>query len=407
VPVFDYVALNDTGRKVRGVLEADSPRNVRQKLREKSLVPLTVDEAEQNSGRNISLFSREFTKASLTGSELALITRQLATLVQAGMPLETSLQAVAKQSDRHHTNRIILAVSAKVREGYSFADSLKQFPRAFSSLYCATVGAGERSGHLDLILDRLADYTEAQQQFRQKIQLALVYPVLLLTMSLFIVVGLMIYVVPDIVQVIVDAGQTLPLLTTILIAISDFLSAWGLHFLLLIAALYVSLKTILRRPAIKLLWHRQLLKLWPVKRFSRDSNAARFISTLAILSQSGIPLAEAMPIASSVVMNDYFKLANGEALRKVEEGISLNQALEETGNFPPMMLQLVASGEQSGELSEMLRRAAQSQENDLQQRVTMLLGLFEPITLLVMGGIVLTIVLAILLPILNLNQLVQ
>ena len=407
MPAYDYVALNAAGRKTRGILEADNPRSVRQQLREKLLTPLEVSEARQQTEKHDALFSGLFGSSSLSGAELALITRQLATLIQAGVPLETCLQAVAKQSERHGTRRIILAVRARVREGYSFADSLREFPRAFTDLYCSTVQAGERSGHLDMVLNRLADYTESQQQFKQKIQLALVYPVILLVMSLLIVVGLMVYVVPDIVQVIVDAGQQLPLLTEMLVTISDFLSHSGHWLLLALIAVFFGVKTALQKPALQLLWHRRLLNLWVIKRYSRGNNAARYISTLAILTHSGIPLAESMPIASSVVSNHCFKLATSKAHQKVEEGTSLNRSLEDTGYFPPMMLQLIASGEQSGELSEMLQRAAQSQENDLQQRVAMLVGLFEPITLLAMGGIVLTIVLAVLLPILNLNQLVQ
>ena len=181
-------------------------------------------------------------------------------------------------------------------------------------------------------------------------------------MSLLIVIGLMIYVVPDIVQVIIDAGQQLPLLTQILVNLSDFLVSWGWLLFLGLLLLFIAIKILLRKPAIKLLWHKRLLNLWLVKRYSRASNAARFISTLAILTRSGIPLVEAMPIATSVAPNSYFKAEAGNAQSKVQEGISLNRALEETGLFPPMMIQLIASGEQSGDLSDMLQRAAESQE---------------------------------------------
>jgi len=403
MPAFDYIALNEVGKKTRGILEADSARSVRSQLRDKLLTPLEVTEAKQQSEQKSSAFSGN----NLSGNDLALITRQIATLIQAGMPLETCLQAVAKQSEKQSVKRIVLAVRAKVREGQNFADSLRQYPRAFPTLYCATVSAGEQSGHLDMVLNRLADYTESQQQFRQKVQLALVYPIILLAMSLLIVIGLMIYVVPEIVQVIIDSGQQLPILTEILVNISHFLVNWGWLLLTGLVLLVMLLKTLLRKPTIKLLWHKQLLHLWLVKRYSRASNAARFISTLAILTRSGIPLVEAMPIATSVAPNSYFKAETGNAQSKVQEGISLNRALEETGLFPPMMIQLIASGEQSGDLSDMLQRAAESQENDLQQRVAMLVGLFEPMTLLMMGAVVLTIVLAVLLPILNLNQLVN
>jgi len=403
LPAFDYTALNEAGKKTRGIIEADSARSVRSQLREKSLTPLDVKEAKQQAEKQTTLFGSK----SISGHDLCLVTRQIATLIQAGMPLETCLQAVAKQSEKQNVKRVVLAVRARVREGHSFADSLRQFPRAFPTLYCATIASGEQSGHLDLVLNRLADYTESQQQFKQKIQLALIYPIILLVMSLAIVIGLMVYVVPDIVQVILDAGQQLPVLTEILVDTSHFLSQWGwLLFLVLIAAFIIA-KLVIRKPEIQLLWHQQLLKTWLIKRYSKATNAARYISTLAILTRSGIPLVEAMPIATSVVSNAYFKVATNQAQLKVQEGISLNRALEESGLFPPMMLQLIASGEQSGNLSDMLHRAAESQENDLQQRVAMMVGLFEPITLLVMGGVVMVIVLAVLLPILNLNQLVN
>ncbi|MCL4123762.1 UNVERIFIED_CONTAM: hypothetical protein GTU68_001140 [Idotea baltica] len=383
MPAFDYIALNEAGKKTRGILEADSARSVRSQLREKLLTPLEVTEARQQSEKKESFFSGD----NISGSDLALITRQIVTLIQAGMPLETCLQAVAKQSEKQSVKRIVLAVRAKVREGHNFADSLGEYPRAFPNLYCATVAAGEQSGH--------------------KIQLALVYPVILLVMSLLIVIGLMIYVVPDIVQVIIDAGQQLPLLTQILVNLSHFLVNWGWLLFLGLLLLFVAVKMLLKKPSIKLLWHKRLLNLWLVKRYSRASNAARFISTLAILTRSGIPLVEAMPIATSVAPNSYFKAQAGNAQSKVQEGISLNRALEETELFPPMMIQLISSGEQSGDLSDMLQRAAESQENNLQQRVAMLVGLFEPMTLLMMGAVVLIIVLAVLLPILNLNQLVN
>ena len=403
MPAFDYIALNESGKKTRGILEADSARSVRSQLRDKSFTPLEVKEAKQQVEKQSSLFSSK----SISGNDLCLVTRQIATLIQAGMPLETCLQAVARQSEKQSVKRIVLAVRAKVREGHSFADSLRQFPRAFPTLYCATIASGEQSGHLDLVLNRLADYTESQQQFRQKIQLALIYPIILLVMSLTIVIGLMVYVVPDIVQVILDAGQQLPLLTEMLVDTSHFLTQWGWLLFLALVAFFALAKVLLRKPEIQLLWHQQLLRTWLVKRYSKSTNSARYISTLAILTRSGIPLVEAMPIATSVASNTYFKKATDQAQVKVREGISLNKALEESGLFPSMMLQLIASGEQSGDLSEMLHRAAESQENDLQQRVAMLVGLFEPITLLVMGGVVMVIVLAVLLPILNLNQLVN
>ena len=387
MPAYDYIALDHTshkkghqkGRKQKGVIEADSPRLARQLLRDRQLTPLSVAEAKHKSSDN-SLFSQHRIK----GADLALATRQLATLLQAGLSVEESLSAVATQTERHNVRRVMMAVRARVREGHDLAGSLKQFPRAFPTLYCATVSAGEQSGHLDAVLNRLADYTEGQQEFRQKIQLALLYPVLLLVLSLAIVVGLMVYVVPDIIDTIADAGQQLPVLTEILVAISGFLSAWGgwLAGGLLLAAL--AARTLLQQPGIRLSWHRKLLSAPFIKKFSRGGNAARYISTLAILTTSGIPLVESMRIASSVVNNEHFRLQLDQANKQVREGISLNR----------------------GELPAMLQRAATAQEKELQRIVTTMVGVLEPATLVVMGGFILAIVLAVMLPILNLNQIV-
>jgi len=402
VPAFDYSALNASGRKVTGVMEADSPRTVRQQLREKSLIPLDVHATKNQLSSVGGLLSNN----RLSGTDIAIITRQLATLIHSGLPLENGLQAIGQQAEKNRIKRVILAVRAKVREGHSFADSLRQFPKAFPHLYCATVSAGEKSGHLDIVLSRLADYIEAQQLFRQKIQLALIYPIILLVMSVTIVSGLMIYVVPDIIQVIIDAGQKLPLLTQLLVSLSNLIGQWGIWLLPTLVIGGFLANAFLQNPKAKRLWHKRLLHLWGIKRFSRGTNAARYISTLAILTQSGIALSEAMPIASAVVPNIFFRETLELANSKVIEGHSLSRSLEDTALFPPMMLQLIYSGEQSGELANMLERAAITQENDLQRKIATLVSLFEPLTLVVMGGVVLIIVLAVLLPILNLNQLV-
>ena len=237
MPAFDYLALDAAGKKKRGVLEADSPRLVRQLLRERQLIPLDVNEARQKSSES-KLFSRN----GMRGSDLSLATRQLATLIQAGLSVEESLSAAAQQSERPGTERILLAVRSRVREGHTLADSLAQFPRAFPSLYIATVAAGEQSGHLDAVLNRLADYIEEQQEFKQKIQLAMIYPIILVVMSVLIVSGLMIYVVPGIVETLITSGQELPIATKALIAVSDFLETKGHWLLLALLIIIFSLK---------------------------------------------------------------------------------------------------------------------------------------------------------------------
>ncbi len=399
---FDYVALDEAGRKKKGALEADSARQIRQQLRDKGLTPLFVNE---NSKQNGSSSSRWFSPRISTAN-LALITRQLATLIQAGLPVDEALATVAQQSEILKIRSMLFAVRGKVLSGHSFAESLGEFPRAFPVLYRATIAAGEQSGFLDKVLVRLADYTEASQASRQQVMMALFYPIILLLMSVLIVTGLMVYVVPDVVQVFVDTGHTLPLLTRALMALSGFISDYGLIMLALICLSFLVIAYINSIPRIKLNVHRLLLDVPILGRFSRNVNTARFASTLSILTASGVPLVEAMKIARQVLTNRWIQNRVHKATQNVTEGESLHKALQQAGYFPPMMIHMIASGEASGELDSMLERVANSQERDAQNFITITLGLVEPIMLLFMGGCVLLIVLAILLPILNINQLV-
>lgn len=400
---FDFVALNKRGRTTRGVVEADSARGARQAVRDRNLTPVEVKPAlAKDPERRLPRLSKR-----LPARDLALLTRQLATLMKAGIPLEESLDSVARQTTRQSVQRILLDLNARIREGATFAQSLATHSRDFSTLYRATVAAGESSGRLDLVLDQLADFTERASQFRQQIGLALVYPCLLVMLSLLIVTGLMVYVVPDMLALIIDAGQALPVPTRILLWLSNTVSQQGLCLGPLAALLAAILYRLARQPRLRLVWHRCLLQIWPFRSFSTGLNTSRYASTLAILLRSGIALSEAMPIAGAVCVNSWFRRAVDNAARRVIEGRSLHRALEETGYFSPMLLQLVASGERSGNLEDMLARAAENQETEIRQRVAVLVALFEPATLLLMGLLVLCIVLAVVLPILNLNQLVN
>jgi general secretion pathway protein F len=289
-------------------------------------------------------------------------------------------------------------------EGYSLADSLGEFPRAFPRLYRSTVAAGEHAGHMDLVLNRLADYTEARQEARQKIQLAAIYPVILTFVAIAIVVFLLTYVVPDIIDVFVRSGQELPTLTKGLLAVSNFFVSWGWLILILLVAAGVAFRFALQKEQFRLRFHRQLLHIPFISRLSRGINTARFASTVSILTTSGVPLVEAMRISGEVLSNEYLKQRVREATQAVSEGGSLKNALEKTGYFPPMMIHMIGSGEASGELDRMLERTAAHQENDLQGKITALVGLFEPLMLLVMGAVVLIIVMAIMLPIMNMSQ---
>lgn len=403
---FEYIALNQKGREEKGVLEADGVRQVRQLLRDKGLAPLTVSAAkEQKSGEKQNLFSDFFTPR-LSVRDLSLVTRQLATLIAAGLPVEEALLAVSKQSENPRIQSMLLAVRGKVMEGFSLANSLAEYPRAFPNLYRATVAAGESAGHLDLVLNRLADFTEAQQESRSRISQAMVYPVILFCLTILILAGLLGYVVPDIVEVFADTGQELPTLTKVIIGASDFIAGYGLFMLIVIVLLVIGIQRALKVPSIRLSWDRRVLHLPLAAKMSRGMNTAQFASTLSILSSSGVPLVDAMRIAGQVLSNTFLREKVAEATVKVSEGSSLNGALEQSGYFPPIMLHMIASGESSGQLDDMLSRVATSMQQDVEGLLNVLLSLFGPLMLLMMGGAVFTIVMAILLPIINLNQLV-
>ena len=401
---FEFVALDTKGRQQKGVLEADSARQVRQLLREKQLAPLQVEPAhrkEQAAGSGGFSLRR-----GLSARDLALVTRQLATLIGAALPIEEALRAAAAQSRQPRIQSMLIAVRAKVLEGHSLANALSSFPAAFPELYRATVAAGEHAGHLGPVLEQLADYTEQRQQSRQKVQMALLYPVILMLASLGIVGFLLGYVVPDVVRVFVDSGQTLPALTRGLIFLSELVKSWGALALLLIGLGVFAFRRALRNEDVKRRWHAFLLRVPLIGGLIAATETARFASTLAILVRSGVPLVEALGIGAEVISNLIIRADVAQATQRVREGGSLSRALEASRQFPPMMLHMIASGERSGELDQMLARTARNQENDLAATIGLLVGLFEPFMLVFMGAVVLVIVLAILLPILSLNQLV-
>src|SRR5690554_6591333 len=400
---FVYRAVDTNGKQQKGVLEADSSRQVRQQLRDKGWIPLSVEVTTQKA-KNEGVFSRS---PRLSVPELALITRQLATLIQAGLPIDESLKALSDQTGKQRIKAMILAIRAKVLEGYTLAKALAEYPKAFPHLYRSTVAAGEHAGHLDSVLNRLADYTEARQASDQKIKLAAMYPIILSIFAIGIVIGLLTYVVPDIVDVFVKNGQELPGLTQFMLNLSHFITDWGLLTLILLVVALIVFNMALRNAAFRKKWHAFLIRMPTLRRFVKDTNTARFGRTLAILTSSGVPLVDAMRIASQVVLNIPIQEALTQATIKVSEGSSLNEALAETGFFPPIMLHMIASGENSGELDSMLAKTATQQETTLENTVEALVKIFEPLMLLMMGGIVATIVAAIMMPILELQKMVQ
>lgn len=401
---FEYVAMDKSGKQAKGLLEGDTPRHVRQLLRDRNLLPVSVTEVAQREARRQRSFSL---RRGMSTAELALITRQLASLSQSGMPLEEALLAVSQQNDQPRTKSMLLGVRAKVMEGHSLADGFSEFPQAFPELYRATVDAGEQSGHLDVVLERLADYTEARQQLRQRITNALVYPITLVVMAIGIISFMLATVVPKIVSVFENTSAELPGLTRGLIATSDFLRNYWVLVIIGLCIVAYATWWVLQQDVPRRKYHAMLLRLPIVGRLTRGVNTARFTRTLSILAGSGVPILEAMQISAEVIENLPMRDAVLEATLRVREGASISKSLAASKLFPPMMIHLISSGEAGGRLEEMLSRAAAGQEREVDGLIAALLGIMEPLLIVAMGAVVLTIVLAILLPIFEINNLIR
>lgn len=401
---YEYTALDRSGREQRGVIEGDTPRHVRGLLRERELLPVTVAEvAQREASRQRQRFSLT---SGVSAADLSLLTRQLATLVRAGLPLEESLLAVSQQSEKPRVQSIMLGVRAKVMEGHPLATGLAEFPRVFPEIYRATVSAGEQSGHLDRVLERLADYTENREQIRQKLIGALLYPIVLTTMCVAIVSILLVYVVPKVVDVFDANHANLPLMTQVLVAVSGFLQAWGLWLLVGLVAGFVALQRWLRNPQARRRFQRWQLRLPLVGKLARGFDTARFTRTLSILTGSAVPVLDALRIAGEVVSNLPMRDAVEIAAQRVREGAPIGRSLAVSKLFPPMTIHLISSGEASGELESLLERAAQSQERELDGLLTAMVGLLGPLLIVAMGLVVMGIVFAMLLPIFEMNSLI-
>ncbi|MCB1837469.1 MAG: type II secretion system inner membrane protein GspF [Alcanivoracaceae bacterium] len=405
MPAYEFRSLDHRGKVRKGVLEADSARQVRQQLRDKGWVPLEVDEASaKKPGEKEAVFAGLSSRGRLNGAELALVTRQLATLIRSGLPIEQALSAVARQAGKNdRVERIVLAVRAKVLEGHSLARSLGEFPRAFSEMYRATVAAGESSGHLEQVLDQLAEYLETRHDTGRSITQAMIYPIFIIVFSVLVISFLMTYVVPKMVEVFEGRGQALPFLTRAMIAVSEFFQNWiWLVFLVIVIAI-IGFSRAMREPAFRLRVHRRLAGMPMVGTLLRAGESARLASTLGILGRSGVPLVEALVISEQVIGNLAIREAVRHAANRVREGGSLSKALDTSGYFPPMLVQMIASGEASGDLDQMLTRAADYQERDLNNTVSTMVGLLGPLMLLFMAGIVVLVVLSVVLPMLDMN----
>ncbi len=402
---FEYTALDAQGKERKGLIEGDTVKNVRQQLRDRQLLPLDIHEAAQSEHQRSR--SRAFMRRGISTLDLAMLTRQLATLLHSGLPLEESLQAVAEQTEKPRVQRIVLGVRSKVIEGHPLAEGLRDFPQVFPEIYRATISAGEQSGKLDLVLERLSDFTESRQVMGQQVSNALVYPIVLMVLSFAIVSFLLAYVVPQVVAVFQSGHQALPLATRILIGASHFLRHYWIYGVVLVAGASWGFARWLRGAEARLRFDRFLLGVPLVGKLIRGLNTARFARTFSILTASAVPVLEALRISADVVNNQPMKQAVVDAALRVREGAQIGKSLAARKLFPPMMIHLIASGESSGELEKMLERAAVNQEREMDGLIATMTNLLGPFMVVFMGGIVMFIVIALLLPIFQLNDLVK
>ncbi len=404
MPAFRYEALFADGKNKTGVMNADSARAARAELRGQGLTPITVEQiASQEQTKNqLGLFADK-----LSSTELSLFTRQLASLLEAGLPLEQAFSALLEQAERIYVRDLIAAIRAEVMAGHSLSEVLKRYPRDFADIYTSLVASGEQIGQLARVLSRLADFIERRNALVQKVKLAFTYPAIVTVVAFAIVIFLLAYVVPQIVSVFANTKQHLPILTVIMLAISDFVRAWGIVVAILVIAASWCWLQLLKNPEVKMRWHSWLLSAPLYGRFERSLNTSRFASTLAITIGSGVPILQALQTSRDTLSNVAMRAQVDHATTAVREGVSLARALSTYQYFPPMLIHMIRAGEVTGDLPAMLERAADSQQQDLERRALTMAGLLEPVLILVMGVVVLLIVLAVLMPIIEINQLVR
>ncbi|MBW7985035.1 type II secretion system inner membrane protein GspF [Enterobacillus tribolii] len=401
--MFSWQALDAQGQRRRGTLEADTPRQARQLLREQGLTPQSLAPKRNAAALPFSSTSR----IKISSADLALVTRQLATLTAAALPLEEVLAVIARQCQNRKLTRILQQIREKVLAGHSLADALLSWPRIFDPIYRTLVKAGEKSGRLGFVLEKLADYNEIRQQMRAKFTQALIYPVMLSTIAVAVVIILLTTVVPKVTEQFIHMKQQLPVTTRTLLAISNGLQTWGPWLLMALIMAFITLTLWLRRPGNRHRFHRFLLTLRLCRGLISAINGARYLRTLSILQSSGVPLLDAMNIATEGIINLEVHHRLLTAAEHVRQGNSFHLALENSGLFPPMMLYMIATGEKSGQLGELMARAADNQDTLLQNRLSLALALFEPALIITMAAVVLFIVASVLQPILQLNTLVS
>jgi len=406
MPAFRYEAVDAAGASRKGVLNADSARSARADLRSQGLLPIKVDAISAQVDASGAAKRHGFGE-KLSTTELALFTRQLASLLEAGLPLEQAFTALLEQAERPYVRDLIASIRSEVMGGASMSDALSRHPRDFQEIYRALVASGEQIGQLSRVLSRLADYIERRNALVQKVKLAFTYPAIVTVVAFLIVIFLLTYVVPQIVSVFANTKQKLPMLTVIMLAISDFVRNYGFVMLGIAVAAGVMWRKALQNPAVKLRWHTWLLTAPLYGKFERSLNTSRFASTLAITTGSGVPILRALETSRDTLSNVAMRQLVEQASDNVREGASLARSLSAQKHFPPMLIHMIRAGEITGELPAMLDRAASAQESDLERRTLTIAGLLEPALILAMGVVVLLIVLAVLMPIIEINQLVR
>jgi general secretion pathway protein F len=406
MPAFRYEAVDDAGAAHKGVVNSDSARSARADLRVQGFTPIVVEAIEAQVDEQGVAKRRGFGER-LSQNELALFTRQLASLLEAGLPLEQAFTALLEQAERPYVRDLIASIRSEVIGGASFSDALSRYPRDFAEIFRALVASGEQIGHLARVLTRLADYIERRNALVQKVKLAFTYPAIVTVVAFAIVIFLLTYVVPQIVSVFTNTKQKLPLLTMIMLAVSNFVKAYGIYTAVAVIGAFVAWRRALRNPALKLRYHTWLLTAPVYGKFERSLNTARFASTLAITIGSGVPILRALDTSRDTLSNVAMRELVEQASASVREGVSLARALSAQKHFPPMLIHMIRAGEITGELPAMLERAANSQQQDLERRTLTIAGLLEPVLILAMGVVVLLIVLAVLMPIIEINQLVR
>lgn len=406
---YAYEAIDATGQSRKGVLDADSAKAARAQLRSQALIPLTVQAlgADAAAGSGAAGAGARRGARVFSHVDLAVWTRQLAGLVSAGLPLERSLASLSQEAERLSERDLVASLRAEVNGGASFARALSQHPREFSDIYLAVVAAGEQSGHLGAVLERLADDLEAQQNLRSRLIGAALYPAIVSLVALVIVLFLVTYVVPQVAHVFAASRKALPTLTVIMMATSDALRHHGWLMALLALGVAFGLRLALSAPAVHVRWDAAWLRLPVIGRLSRSYNAARFARTLAMLAGAGVPILKSLQAAGDTLSNRALRSDAQDALVMVREGAPLASALAQKKRFPPLLAMFARLGEQTGQLPAMLQRAAEQLGAEVQRRAMQLATVLEPLLIVAMGLVVMLIVLAVLLPIIQLNQLVR